>query len=69
MGVNGEVLQLYAVYKKPYFYYKSREDPYQVLQVMCVASERAMKSKVRMIITIVPSSFFAVGIVTHAVHL
>ena len=60
----GEALQLYAVSKKPYFYFKSRENLYQVLQVMCAASERAMKSKVRMIITIVPSSFFAVGIVT-----
>ena len=40
-------------------YCKSRENPYQVLQVTCAASERAMKSKVRMsdkiIITIVPS--------------
>ena len=43
MGVNGEALQLRAVYKKPYFYCKScenpyqycksRENPYQVLQV------------------------------------
>ena len=43
MGVNGEALQLHAVYKKLYFYYqscensyqyyKSREKPYQVLQV------------------------------------
>ena len=40
MGVNGEALQLHAVYKEPYFfttsharihirYYKSRENPYQ----------------------------------------
>ena len=65
----GEALQPYAVYKKLYFYFKSRENLYQVLQVMCAASECAMKSKVHMIITIVPSSFFAVGIVTHAVHL
>ena len=68
MGVNGEALQLHAVYKKPYFfycksrenpyqYYKSHENPYQVLQVTHAASERPMKSKVRMkiIITIVPS--------------
>ena len=42
----------------PYQYYKSRENPYQVLQVTresvlqvtCAASERAMKSKARMII-------------------
>ena len=34
MGVNGEALQLHAVYKKPYLlYYKSHENPYQVLQV------------------------------------
>ena len=59
MGVNGEALQLHAVYKSGIFYYKSRENlyqycksrenPYQVLQVTCVVSERAMKSKVRMI--------------------
>ena len=59
MGVNGEALQLHAVYKKPYFYcksrenqyqyYKSRENPYQVLHVTHAASEHAMKSKVRMI--------------------
>ena len=65
-GVNGEALQLHAVYKiycksrknpyqyyksheNPYQYYKSRENPYQVLQVTRAASERAMKSKVRMI--------------------
>ena len=31
MGVNGEALQLHAVYKKPLFFfcYKSRENPYQ----------------------------------------
>ena len=28
-------------------YYKSRENPYQVLQVTCAVSERPMKSKVR----------------------
>jgi len=33
MGVNGEALQLLAVYKKPYFYCKSRDNLYQVLQV------------------------------------
>ena len=32
-----------------FFYCKSRENLYQVLQVMCAASERAMKSKVRLI--------------------
>jgi len=64
MGVNGEVLQLCAVYKKPYFYcksckntyqyHKSHENPYQVLQVTRAASERAMKSKVRMIKSLSP---------------
>ena len=54
MGVNGEVLQLHAVYKKPYFYYKSCENPYQVLQVMCAVSEGAMKLKVCMIKSLSP---------------
>ena len=31
-------------------YCKSRENSYQVLQVTCAASERAMKSKVRMLL-------------------
>ena len=60
----GEALQLHAVYTKPYFYwkscenlyqyYKSRENPYQLLQVTSGASERAMKSKVRMIKSLSP---------------
>ena len=62
MGVNGEALQLHSVYEKnfckssknPYQYYKSRENPYQVLQVTCAVSERAMKSKVRMIKSLSP---------------
>ena len=64
MGVNGEALQLHTVYKKPYFYcksrenpyqyYKSRENPYQVLQVTHAASECAIKSKVRMIKSLSP---------------
>ena len=37
-----------------YQYCKSRENPYQVLQVTCAASERAMKSKVRMIKSLSP---------------
>ena len=40
--------------EKPYQYYKSCENPYQVLQVMHAASERAMKSKVRMIKSLSP---------------
>ena len=64
MGVNGEALQLWAVYKKPYFYYKSHENlyqyyesfknPYQVLQVMHIVSEHAMKLKVRRIKSLSP---------------
>ena len=45
MGVNGEAFQLHAVYKKPYFYYKSCQSLYQVLQVMHTTSERALKSQ------------------------
>ena len=40
--------------ENPYQYYKSRENPYQVLQVTRAASERAMKSKVRMIKSLLP---------------
>ena len=40
--------------ENPYQYYKSRENPYQVLQVTRAASERAMKSKVRMIKSLSP---------------
>ena len=78
MGVNREVLQLHAAYKKQsIFYHKSHKNSYLVLQITCTASEYAMKSKVcmiKIITTIVPSYtekyhlFVAVGIVTHAVH-
>ena len=65
--------------ENPYQYYKSCENPYQVLQVACTASERAMEiegSYDKIIITIVPSyigekkyhSFVVVGIVTRAAH-
>ena len=62
MGVNGEALQLHAVYRifycksreNLYQYYKSHENPYQVLQVTRAASERAMKSKVRVIKSLSP---------------
>ena len=76
MRVNGEALQLHIVYKKGNFYYKSRENLYQVLQVTHTASERSMKSKVRMIKSF-PSTklyqkknhlFVAVGNVTRAVR-
>ena len=40
--------------KSHILYSKSHENPYQVLQVMCAASERAMKSKVRMIKSLSP---------------
>ena len=57
MRVNGEALQLCEVYSRIFTtsqaririrYYKSHENPYQVLQVTC-ASECAMKSKVCMV--------------------
>ena len=64
MGVNGETLQLHAVYKKLYFYHKScknlyqyhklYENLYQVLQVTCTASEHAVGPKVRMIKSLSP---------------
>ena len=65
--VNGEALQMHAVYKKPYFYYKLsnnlyqyyklQENLYQVLQVMHAVSECAMIMSLydKIIITIVPS--------------
>ena len=34
--------------------YKSHENPYQILQVTCTASERAMKSKVCMVKSLLP---------------
>ena len=43
MGVSAEVFQLYAFYKKPYLYYKSRENPYQILQVTCTQNVYEMK--------------------------
>ena len=73
MTVNGEALQMHAVYKKPYFYYKLsndlyqyyklRKNLYQVLQVMRAASEHAMimKSKVlydKIIITIASTKLY-----------
>ena len=56
MGVNGEALQLHAVYKSRIFYYKSRENlyqyckscenPYQVLQVTRESVSSTYKSRV-----------------------
>ena len=34
MGVNGEALQLHAVYKKPYFLLQITQESVSVLQVM-----------------------------------
>ena len=63
MGVNGEALQLHVVYKKLFFttsharirikYYKSRENPYQVLCALRLNEIEGSYDKV--IITIVPS--------------
>ena len=71
MGVNGEALQLHAVYfllqvtpricisttshmRIRIRYYKSHENPYQVLQVTHGASEHAMKSEVHIIKSLSP---------------
>ena len=69
--------QYYKSRENPYQYYKSSENPYQVhvLQVTCAASEHAMGSYDKIIITILPSYtgktslVIAVGIFTRAVHL
>ena len=72
MGVNGEDLQLDAVY----IFNTSRARIHIRYYKSCAASERAMKLKVRMIKSSVKSHTgknitrsFAVGIVTHAAHL
>ena len=57
MGVNGEALQLYSVYKIIKYFFtaiKSHENPYQALQVTHAASEHARKLKVRMIKSLSP---------------
>ena len=41
--------------KSRIIYYKSRENPYQVLQVMCIASDEIKGSYDKMVIIIVPS--------------
>ena len=85
MEVNGEALQLHAVCKKPYFLLQVTQESISVLQVTQQsvsgttnrgrASERTMKSKVRMIKSLLPSYqamkislVVAVGIVTCAAH-
>ena len=63
MGVNGEAMQLHTAYKSCILTQVTREsvsvlqvmqDPYQVLQVKCAASERVMKPKVHMIKSLSP---------------
>ena len=64
MEVNGEALQLHAVYKKLYFLLQVMRESVSVLQVTresvsgttshVRASERAMKSKVRIIESLSP---------------
>ena len=54
MGVNGEALQLHAVYKKPYFLLQVTQQSVSVLRVTCVAFEHAKKSKVHMIKSLSP---------------
>ena len=54
MGVNGKALQLHVVLSKAVFLITSHENSYQVLQVTRAASEREMKSKVRMIKSLSP---------------
>ena len=69
-GVNREVLQLYALYKKPYFYYKSYENLYQVLQVTWATAEE-FKHKYHHSTEPLwrKESFVAVGIVTCAAYM
>ena len=62
MGVNGEALQLHAVYKsrifyykpreKPHQYYKSCENPYQVLQVTCVTVTGWLGDQRKVVLTV-----------------
>ena len=64
MGVNGEALQLCAVYKKPYFLLQVTPESVSVPEVTresvsgttshVRASERAIESKVRMIKSLSP---------------
>ena len=55
MGVNGEALQLHAVYTKPYFYYESRENPYQYKSHVLHPNMNKIEGSYDKIITIVPS--------------
>ena len=51
MGVSGEALQLCVVDLIAVFLLQVVQESVSVLQVTCAVSERAMKSKVRMIIS------------------
>ena len=53
-GVNREAMQLHAVTKKKKnnLDHKSHKKLYQVLQIICAASEHAKKSKACMIISL-----------------
>ena len=72
MGVNGEALQLHAVYKKSYFVLQGTQEPVSGTTSHVRTSECAMKSKVRMSTKLyIPDkniSFVAIGMVTHAVY-
>ena len=64
MGVSEEALQLHAVLKKPFLYHKSHKNLNQychvkiriryLLRVTSAAPELAVKSKVRMIKSLLP---------------
>ena len=54
MGVNGEALQLYAVYKNPYFLLEVTQESVSGTISHVHASERAMKSKVCIIKSLSP---------------
>ena len=67
--------QYYKLCENLHQYYKSCENPYQVLKAMRAVSEHAMKSKVKSLspkYQAIPEKkhdfFFAIGVVTHAVH-
>ena len=52
MGVNGEALQLHAAVYLLHVtreYYKSHKNPYQVLQVMRTAAERAKVCMIKLL--------------------
>ena len=54
MEVNGEALQLHTVYKKSYFLLQVTRESVSGTTSHVRASERAMKSKVRMIKSLTP---------------